>query len=194
MERLISKIYILYIEIIYRTCRIKLSKEFDSTVAFILGFYHTDSFIMNLLIKEFSNDNVDIDVVVTANKRGNYIENVIKRYGGKALRMADGNRIKDNLAYLKEESKVNNKVIAIALDGPLGPYKEPKKLGYMLSNISGKAMILVEVKYSRCIRLNNRWDRYVIPLPFTKISYNINELGIIDKNMLKNYRGISKNT
>ena len=147
---------------------------------------------MNLAINKLISKDIDLKVVVTADKRGDYIENILNYYGGKALRMPDGIKMKGFLKDLKTESKKENGTLAIALDGPLGPFHEPKKIAPLLSNESGKELIGFKIDYSNKISLNKRWDKYSIPLPFTRIRINTVNFGVVTKDDLRGYREYSK--
>lgn len=183
----------------------------------IVGFWHEDSFMMNLVLKEwmeagqasggyeklrcafkktrpvYSNSSqeatrgVGMDVVVTADKRGDYIEAMLNRYGANALRIGDGMRMRNGMKQLTKSAMDRSKGLAIALDGPLGPFHEPKKLACFLAEQSGKHFCGVHVRYSCRLRLFMRWDRYVIPLPFTRVKVEICDFGPISKEMLREY-------
>ncbi len=65
---------------------------------------------------------------------------------------------------------------------------EPKKLLFLLASQADKEMVYIHFHYRNVIRLRNRWDRYVIPLPFCKIIAEVEELGRIDDNELRNFQ------
>ena len=48
------------------------------------------AFFMNLVLERLADKTTPVDVIVTADTRGNYIEHMIKRCGGNALRVPDG--------------------------------------------------------------------------------------------------------
>ena len=87
----------------------------------IFGFWHEDSFIMNLVLKNLRGKTAPVDVIVTADTRGNYIEHMIKKCGGNALRIPDGYAAFGALKKLMQSSYEQSRSLAIALDGPLGP-------------------------------------------------------------------------
>ena len=183
----------------------------------VVGFWHEDSFIMNLVLKEWmeagkaskgyeklrhalnqtqprsgsasreSEKEMGMNVVVTADKRGDYIEAMLQRYGANALRMGDGMRMRAGMKQLTGAAMDRSKGLAIALDGPLGPYHEPKKLACFLAEQSGRHFLGVHVRYSCKMRLFTRWDRYVIPLPFTRIKVEVCDFGPVSKEMIREY-------
>ena len=49
-------------------------------------------------------------------------------------------------------------------------------------------MTYVHFTYRRVLRIKRRWDNYVIPLPFSKITAEIEDLGKIEKSDLANFK------
>ena len=74
--------------------------------------------------------------------------------------------------------------IAVALDGPLGPRHEPKKLAFYLSEHAEEDFVGITVSYSSCIRLWRRWDRYVIPLPWSTVDVSVRNYGVVRKDCI----------
>lgn len=199
-DKVLMKFSWIYIELVYRTIKWDFHSSFqlneDNLKNCILGFWHGQSYVMNFLIKKIYNEKYPMCVIVTADKRGDYIEDTIGKYGVRALRVSDGVKIKKFLRDLKEESSVDGATMAVSLDGPLGPFKEPKKLGPLLSNKSGKDFIGVNLKVSKKISLKNRWDNYMIPLPFSMVkveAYNFKKVQDEDLKQFINYKAIIKN-
>ena len=119
---------------------------------------------MNLVLERLADKTTPVDVIVTADTRGNYIEHMIKRCGGNALRVPDGYKAFGALKNIVRDSYEKAHSFAVALDGPLGPRHEPKKLAFYLSEHAEEAFVGISLSYSSCIRLTRRWDKYVIPL------------------------------
>ena len=57
----------------------------------------------------------------------------------------------------------------VALDGPRGPWHEPKHGALTLAARSRRPVLLVVASCARKIRLKS-WDRFEIPLPFTRVT------------------------
>lgn len=94
---------------------------------------------MNLVLERLADKTTPVDVIVTADTRGNYIEHMIKRCGGNALRVPDGYKAFGALKNIVRDSYEKAHSIAVALDGPLGPRHEPKKLAFYLSEHAEEA-------------------------------------------------------
>lgn len=133
---------------------------------------------MNLILRYIKKNNpCDVIAVVTADSRGDYIEEVMKEFGGKALRLNFSYFDFNNYKCLKTLSCEKN-IVAIAMDGPLGPAGEPKKLPLYLSNYSNKKIIGIKVEYNKAFKLKHRWDNYVIPVPRCNIKITFIDFGL----------------
>ena len=131
-ENVLQWLFTNYLKWIERTVTIRWDEENRYGDSQIFGFWHEDSFLMNLLLRRLS-EGRDIAVIVTSDGRGDYIENIIKRCNGKAIRVPDGCRSRDFLRNLIEEAGCPGKTLAAAMDGPLGPRRVPKTLGFYLA-------------------------------------------------------------
>ena len=183
-ENILQWLFTKYLALIGRTVKIEWHEENTYGDSQIFGFWHEDSFFMNLVLEELSHKTTPVDVIVTADTRGNYIEHMIKKCGGSALRVPDGYRAFAALKKIVQDSYEKAHSIAVALDGPLGPRHEPKKLAFYLSEHAEEEFVGISLSYSSCFRLRRRWDKYVIPLPFAKVKKKKKNYGVVQKNAI----------
>ena len=183
-ENILQWLFTKYLALIGRTVKIEWHEENTYGDSQIFGFWHEDSFFMNLVLEELSHKTTPVDVIVTADTRGNYIEHMIKKCGGSALRVPDGYRAFAALKKIVQDSYEKAHSIAVALDGPLGPRHEPKKLAFYLSEHAEEDFVGITVSYSSCIRLWRRWDRYVIPLPWSTVDVSVRNYGVVRKDCI----------
>lgn len=188
---LLSLIFLFYLKLVAVTGRLEIINKDKIEENSMVGYWHGDSYCMMLVLRQVSKKIKRINVIVTADKRGDVIEKIISHYGAIALRIPDGLKIRHYLRQLKEASKSEG-ILATALDGPLGPIHEPKKLIFFLASETNKKMIYIYFQYTHVIRLKHRWDQYVIPLPFTRITAVVKELGYISKEDLRNFTDYKK--
>ncbi len=87
---------------------------------------------MNLVLERLADKTTPVDVIVTADTRGNYIEHMIKRCGGNALRVPDGYKAFGALKNIVRDSYEKAHSIAVALDGPLWSAARAEKTGILL--------------------------------------------------------------
>lgn len=57
----------------------------------------------------------------------------------------------------------------VAPDGPLGPYRVAKPGALLVARESGLPLQPWAIAARPSIRLRNRWDRHIVPLPFSRI-------------------------
>lgn len=182
-DRKSSKLSLLlnsYLWLVSKTTRFEIKNIECYCENKVVGFWHEDSYAMNLVLKELAKQDFHIRVIVTADTRGDYIEDMIIKCGGSTIRLPDGFGTKPFLKTLIKEAK-GECTMAAALDGPSGPRHVPKTLAFFLSEVGKKEFISVCFTYSRCLRLKKRWDHYVIPLPFTKITAVLYSYGKVKK-------------
>ncbi|GAA0795458.1 hypothetical protein GCM10008910_14350 [Faecalicatena orotica] len=170
-----------YLKLLEKTVNVQWAENSMCGGSQIFGFWHEDSFFMNLVLAELAKQTSPVDVIVTADTRGDYIEKMIKRCGGSALRVPDGFASFGALKGILQNAYERTRSIAVALDGPLGPRHEPKKLAFYLSEQAQEDFVGISVSYSSKLRLGWRWDKYVIPLPFSTVTVAAHNYGEVDK-------------
>ena len=79
-----------YLKLLKKTVAIEWQEIQFVTGNQVFGFWHEDSFLMNLVLEELSGKTSPVDVIVTADTRGDYIEHMLQACGGHALRVPDG--------------------------------------------------------------------------------------------------------
>lgn len=176
IKYLLVKIACYYIEFVYKTSKIKIAGKVDilnenNDEKFIIGFWHGESYCYYPLLK-----NRKICVITTKSKRGDYISNIIEYFGYTPIRVADVS--KGNNYIFKIRDKINGsekRNLGLALDGALGPYHIPKKFAIFIAKASKRRIVTISIKVRYKINLLNRWDKYIIPLPFNKIDVCIND-------------------
>lgn len=189
---LLTNIFLIYLRVVIWTGKIDINYynglKKDQLHNAILGFWHGDSCLMYLLAKKLVHEGITASVVVTADYRGDFIERICKAYGIKVLRIPDGVRCREYLEALKKEAQTKNTTLCIALDGPLGPLHEPKKLAFFLSNSAKKPVVVMQMKATKKITLNKRWDFYAIPLPFSLLKVVGYPLEIVSDEQLRHFK------
>lgn len=183
-ENALQWLFTNYLRWIGRTVTIRWADDNRYGDSQIFGFWHEDSFFMNLVLEKLSCKTTPVDVIVTADARGNYIEHMVRGCGGNVLRVPDGIRAFGALRQIIKETYEKTRSIAVALDGPLGPRHEPEKLAFYLSEHAEEEFVGISLSYSSCVRLRHRWDKYVIPLPYTTVTVAVKNYGVVKKNSI----------
>lgn len=139
----------------------------------VFGYWHGDSMPTMLLLQQNPQIGRRSTVIVTADSRGDVIESVITPLGATALRVHDGLAARHGLRDMARVCRTSGQSLATALDGPTGPYHKPKTLLPQLAEKYDRPLIIMQYSYKRVLHLNKRWDHYVIPLPFARISARV---------------------
>lgn len=137
-QRVLQNVFLGYLKLLEKTVKIEWQEETLSGNSQIFGFWHEDSFFMNLVLKNLAEKTAPVDVVVTADTRGDYIQYMIEKCGGSTLRIPDGYAAFGALKKLMQTSYEQTRSMAVALDGPLGPRHEPKKTGVLFIRTKGR--------------------------------------------------------
>ena len=181
---ILCRLFYGYLKCLEKTVRIQYQQPEQFAFHNIVGFWHEDSFLMNLVLEELSGKTSPVDVIVTADTRGDYIEHMLQACGGHALRVPDGFAAFGALKKILQDSYEQTRSIAVALDGPLGPRHEPKKLAFYLAEQAQESFVGISVSYHGCLRLFWRWDHYAIPLPFSKVIVAVHDYGEVNKKQI----------
>jgi lysophospholipid acyltransferase (LPLAT)-like uncharacterized protein len=71
---------------------------------------------------------------------------------------------------------------AITPDGPRGPVHEFKQGAVVLAQLTGKPILPIAVSASRTLRFST-WDRFELPLPFSRVVISIGEPVIVPRGL-----------
>lgn len=172
-----------YLKLLEKTVCLNLVQPEEFGGNSLVGFWHEDSFAMNLVLRGITAQGEKVAVLVTGDARGDYIQYLLEKCKGRAVRVGYGfcnaGVLKDILYSLREDRES----VAIAMDGPLGPRHIPKKMTYFLSEQGRRPVVGVTLSYSHKLALRGRWDHYRIPLPFSTITVRFDNYGIITSHM-----------
>lgn len=189
---MIGLIFKTYVKILGSTVDIHMAGMEQLRDQQLLGYWHGDSLTMEVVLGHITKTIKDVNVIVTADKRGDYIEQIINAYGANAVRLPDGLKMRPFFKELIQKGADTKGILAAALDGPLGPLHEPKKLLFLISAKSSKELVYLEFGYKRVLRLTKRWDNYVILFPFSKVNASLKTMGIITNEQLCDFKEIKQ--
>ena len=166
-----------YLKLLEKTVRIEWQQPECYRGHNVIGFWHEDSFAMNLALRAMERD-AAVSVLVTPDEQGQYFQYLLERLGKDAVRIGYGFCNAGTLKDILESLRDKKRSVAIAMDGPFGPRHIPKKLTYFLSEKSQTELLGVTVSYSRAVSLSGQWDHCHIPLPFSKITVRLDNYGV----------------
>lgn len=112
-------------------------------------------------------------ILTNRSLRGQVIAQLSRRFGYAALELPDeqGRRF---LAALRQALNEHT-AWGTAADGPLGPCHQVKQPLVSLAAHFGFSVQLVGVAARHAWHLNRRWDRMLLPLPFTRVGLVLSE-------------------
>lgn len=192
-DKLVAKILVGYSNIVMKTSKITYINEdylTESEQKYLAVFWHEFSYC---LIPTMTHER--LGVITTTNQRGSYISEMCKLYGYKPLRLPDETQRGNPLfKMVRDVNKDKTFHVALATDGPIGPYRIPKDFTFVLAEMLHRDILPVTIDVKRKVCLFKRWDKYKIPLPFSKITITFNQpLSVSKTDRVENYQTISNN-
>jgi hypothetical protein len=113
-------------------------------------------------------------VLTSASRDGAIIAAVMRNFSLKSVRGSTSRRGATALLELTGTLKAGEDV-AVTPDGPRGPRYKLGPGVVFLARQTGAAILPIHIEYSRVLRLKS-WDRFMIPLPFTKVNVIFGDL------------------
>lgn len=185
---ILSKIFLGYLVLVDKTSNITYKNIELLKGQNVVGFWHEDSFLSQLILKQLVPINQKATVLVTGKWRGDVIAEIIEHYKGEPFRVTYEGKTVEQFKQLFQQVKTSKNLIVMAFDGPKGPRHEIKKVAFLLSCKNKRRLVGVKIRYKRKIQIRHRWDKYVIPLPFNKISVEIVDIGMITASDLRDMK------
>ena len=134
----------------------------------IFCFWHSQIFPLI-----FTHRNKKIAVLVSRHRDGEIISRILKTF---KFNLARGSfKRKGEIGFLTLRKFLKKGLcVAITPDGPRGPRWVFKEGAIILSKETDKKIVFVGTGYSRYIEFKT-WDRFRLPLPFSKVSIYISK-------------------
>ena len=183
-DRLLIGVTSNYLRLVHMTSKIVFTGYTDARDAgekYLFGFWHGDSYSFFPLL-----DGRGDVIITTVNRRGDYIDGLGKAFGLVSARLPDDPDSAgafSGIRFLLNAAKDQH--IATSMDGPLGPYHIPKRFVLTIAYLAKKRIVPISLTVKRKIVLTRRWDNYVIPLPFSHITFDFHEPVTVHKDKLE---------
>lgn len=103
--------------------------------------------------------------------RGAVIAGIARRFGYRAVQV--GGRPHAAAEALREALGQPHGLVAVAVDGPLGPRHVAKPGAVAIAIQTGAVIIPVHAAAERKLVLARRWDQMELPLPFARITLRV---------------------
>ena len=76
---------------------------------------------------------------------------------------------------------------ACVVDGPAGPIFQIKPGVFHLAAMTGRVIVPLSVRFERKIQLGWRWDKYILPLPWSRVWITIGEPIAVSRESLETH-------
>lgn len=176
MKTLILRVLI---EVLMRTVSFSRENEqpvralIDARKPFVLAFWHGS---MTYPWWRFRNRNAA--ALVSHSKDGQILANLLKSWGYTVLRGSSSRGSKEAMTAMRGAVH-DGHILCVTPDGPRGPYHELKMGGVRVAQTTKVPLVTVSVGYRRFKRLKS-WDRFEIPMPFTRARVVYSDPQMID--------------
>ncbi len=154
------------IQSISHTLKVSIHGVEDVKGNALFAFWHSSTFVLAHAtpIKKMA-------ILIADGPKGDVFMNAVKDYGNKIIRMDFDEKPASNaIAAMKILKAIaQGYSIGLAVDGPKGPLHSVKAGVFVISGRSGKKIFPVGIYYSKKLSLGFRWDKYRVPLPFSKV-------------------------
>ena len=176
IKKFLSLIGALYVYIVYISSqKTFINKDnFDKLIlenkSFIYALWH-DQLLLSPFTWQTKNR---IDILISKNKDGDIIADLIKYHGFNSIRGSTNNpskeKEKNTISSIRKIIKTlkANVSIGITPDGPRGPRHKVSEGTINIARISNKKILPMALAYKEQWVLNT-WDKFIIPKPFNKI-------------------------
>ncbi|MEJ5244888.1 MAG: lysophospholipid acyltransferase family protein [Bacteroidota bacterium] len=167
------------IALVSSTWRIKVIGECEETPA-VFAFWHGE---MLPIWKYFSQKIEEKFAIVSLSKDGQILAELLEKWNYSLIRGSSSKNSKDVLEKATELAK--NASIFITPDGPRGPARKFKNGAAIIAYRSEVPLYLVRAFISGKIIFKKSWDKFILPLPFSKIRIVISEKYYIPKELTR---------
>ena len=170
------KLFNIIINLLAKTWRIKFEGNLPESPS-IIAFWHG-----NMLPVWYFFKNKNPYGVVSKSKDGQILSNLLEYWRYSLIRGSSSTDGKEVLNSMIDKLN-NDNLLLITPDGPRGP-KEVCKAGmFIASQRSQKAFYFIDVDISSKYIFQKAWDKFKLPLPFSKIILKCSEAYLVPKEL-----------
>lgn len=180
---LIKKIVKFFILATIKTCKIIISGEQEikklkkNNMPIIHIFWHRHIFFT---IYKFRN--IGAQPLISLSKDGELVSNVAEEFGMNPVRGSSSKGGARAFLEFIHSVKNNKSEILVTADGPKGPPEKIKLGTILLAKKTNSVIVPISWYASRVKVFEKSWDKFLIPLPFSKIYFSFGNPFYINKN------------
>jgi len=164
------------INAIIKTCRIHIANQAhiralrENNIPIIFTFWHRHIFFVIFRFK-----NSGARPLISHSRDGEIVSQIAEEFGMNPVRGSSSSGGARAFLKLLEFLKTEKSDILITADGPKGPIREIKDGTILLALKTHSAIVPISWHSSRVKVFNKTWDRFMIPLPFSHITFSYGE-------------------
>lgn len=121
--------------------------------------------------------------VVSMSRDGEILSQLLEKYGYRLLRGSSSRNGKEILSQAVEIAK--EATILMTPDGPRGPAGKFKAGAAVIAQRSGSHLYLIRSQVSIGKVFEKSWDKFILPMPFSRINLHISENIIVSADISK---------
>ncbi len=196
-RKIISYLIYFYLFFVYKTCRKKFigfenQTNFIEKNSIIFSFWHNRLMMIPFLSRKIKKKINNFNLMTLASRHGDgrIVGEVMEKFGlisvlgsSKDKRGSHKGIEYSNLKKIINGLK-NGYCLGITPDGPRGPNQEINGEIINIAKLTGASLINVSYSCSRFIVIKKSWDKFKIPLPFSRLCFVVSDnIYKVDKNM-----------
>ena len=157
-----------YVRLVAATCRVQ--GEAPTQDQAVLAFWHEYNLVAAVAARRLRREQRHVSFS-TQTFRGQVMSAMLAGLDSGSVPLpaegerAEATRLSRHLARLGREGNS----LAVSPDGPQGPYRRAKPGALIVAREAGLPLQPWAVGAAPSFRLNRRWDRHVVPLPFCRV-------------------------
>ena len=167
LARLIGSGMALYLRLVAATCRLSGDVTRDQVV---LAAWHEYNLVVLAVALKVRRD-LPHASFSTRGFRGTVITTILERFDVRVLPLPDESSRAESrdLALRLARLAADGTSLVVTPDGPFGPYRVAKPGALIVARASGLPIQPWAIRARPVLRLRGRWDRHVVPLPFSRL-------------------------
>ncbi len=133
---------------------------------YIGALWHNRLLLLPFVIKRFLPQRQGAALISTS-RDGALLADLVERFGFEVVR---GSSSRKGAAAIRQLAEIiaQGKDAVITPDGPRGPAYELGQGIVFLAQVSGAAVVPINMEFSSCWRAKS-WDRFILPKPFSRV-------------------------
>lgn len=160
-------------------CGVGIADPRIAPVIFVL--WHNRFFVVPAAWQKLCGKHRKTITLTSASHDGDVVANAMAVFGLGAVRGSSSRRGVAALVGLKRALKDGSDV-CLTPDGPRGPRYQVQPGVIKLAESTGAPIVPIHVKFSSAWRLKT-WDRFVIPMPFSRVEVIFSEATVLARGM-----------